>query len=88
MVILCASLGLVGCAGTDPFSRYVSQCSEGGYTPDSQGFAQCVSRSAGPPESADERRERLRWETRLERERLAAEQMVRDEQRAVIGMRR
>lgn len=88
MAILCAVLGLTGCAGTDPFSRHVSQCSEAGYAPGSQGFAQCMSRRAAPPESADERRERQRWEARLERERIAAEQRVRNEQGAVIGMRR
>jgi len=84
---LCAGLAMAGCAGTDPFSGHVGHCSEAGYTPASQGYAQCMSRRAGP-ESADERRERQRWEARLERERIAAEQRVRDEQPAVIGMRR
>ena len=88
-IILCAGLALVGCAGADPFSRHVSQCSEAGYTPTTQAFAQCMSRRAvALVDPADERRERLRWEARLERERIAAEQRVREEQRAVIGMSR
>jgi len=44
--------------------------------------------TARAAESADERRERQRWLARLEHERIAAEQRVRDEQGAVIGMRR
>ena len=89
LIILCAGLGLAGCAGTDPFSRHVSQCSEAGYTPTTQAFAQCMSRRAvALVDPADERRERLRWEARLERERIAAEQRVREEQRAMIGMSR
>ena len=89
LIFLCAGLGLTGCAGADPFSRHVSQCSEAGYTPTTQAFAQCMSRRAvALVEPADERRERLRWEARLERERLAAEQRVRDEQPAMIGMSR
>jgi len=76
LIFLCAGLGLTGCAGAYPFSRHVSQCSEAGYTPTTQAFAQCMSRRAvALVEPADERRERLRWEARLERERLAAEEV-------------
>jgi hypothetical protein len=89
LLALSALLGLAGCAGESPFTRHVSQCSDGGFPPGSQDFAHCMSGStARAAETADERRERQRWLARLERERIAAEQRVRDEQGAVIGMRR
>ncbi len=89
VALLCGGLWLAGCAGGDPFSRHVSQCTGAGHAPGSPGFSQCMSQtSAAAMEPSDERRERQRWEARLERERVAAEQRVRDEARSVIGMNR
>lgn len=84
-----SGLALVGCAAPNPLSRHVNQCLAGGHAPGSPDFALCMSRTEPDRVSAsDEERERRRWEARLERERVAAERRVRDEQRSVIGMNR
>jgi hypothetical protein len=80
---------LIGCAPMDPLAGLANQCAGVGHAPGSPGFALCMSHATpAQAESSDERRERQRWEARLERERVVAERRVREEARSVIGMSR